>query len=545
MPGTGPMLDNACRPFRILADIARAAEASDDVDELLQRIIAAMVEAFHARGGTLRVLELPSNTLQLRAAAGLSRAYLEKGPVTVRRTLSQIYAEGPCVIGDIARDPRVQYPQAAAAEGLAAIIEVPFRILPDCHMLLRLYFGAPIAPTEDDMAFLTALGQQGAQAIRDTLTPNRYLKTFRKVSRAVHQGNDTAAILQGIVGQITTLLSAAGCIYWIVDAGGRRIDARICHGFNFRSLAAVDYDTLVTIFDPSPGGFVFIEDAGADGRIPDLRGLGKQNVRTVVGLSFEIEASLVGILAVYFSGRRRLSGREMDLLGVLGEQGAISLLRARRYDANMLATFRQTVEGLVTALEAKDPVTHGHSLQVGTYARRTALAMGFPDREADKLYHAGLLHDIGKIGMTDKILARLGRLTAREMGQIRMHPVIGARILEPLHFLDELVPMIRHHHEHFDGSGYPDGLCRDAIPLGARILTACDALETMLAGRPSMPRRERAEALAELRRGAGTRFDPQVVEALTTVLQQGRKGTPGTPPDEPPAGSSPRFPLGF
>lgn len=545
MPGTHPLLDSACRPFRILADIVRAAEASDDIDDLLQRIIDAMVAAFHARGGTLRVLELPSNEWRLRAAAGLSKGYLEKGPVTVQRTLGQIYAEGPCVIADIAADPRVQYPEAAAAEGVASIIEGPFRILPDCHMLLRLYFGTPIAPTEDDMAFLTALGQQGAQAIRDTLIPNRYLKTFREVSRAVHQGNDTAAILQAIVSQITTLLAAAGCIYWIVDTDRRRIDAKICHGFNFRGLAAVDYDTLITLFSPSPGGSVFIEDVGADPRLPDLRGLGKQNVRSVVGLSFEIDASIVGILGVYFSGRRRLDARDMAFLTVLGEQGAISLLRARHYDANMLATFRQTVEGLVTALEAKDPVTHGHSLNVGIYARRTALEMGLSAREADLLYHAGLLHDIGKIGMTDKILARLGRLTAREMGQIRMHPVIGARILEPLRFLEELVPMIRHHHEHFDGSGYPDGLYRDAIPMGARILTACDALETMRAGRPGMPRRERAEALAELQRGAGSRFDPQVVKALTAVLQQGLDGSPGTPPDEPLAGSIMRFPLGF
>ena len=268
-------------------------------------------------------------------------------------------------------------------------------------------------------------------------------------------------------------------------------------------------------------------------------------MRTVVGLSFEIDARIVGILGVYFSGRRRLDARDMTFLTVLGEQGAISLLRARHYDAKMLATFRQTVEGLVTALEAKDPVTHGHSLNVGIYARRTALEMGLSSREADLLYHAGLLHDIGKIGMTDKILARLGRLTACEMGQIRMHPVIGARILEPLRFLEELVPMIRHHHEHVDGSGYPDGLCRDAIPMGARILTACDALETMLAGRPSMPRREPAETLAELQRGAGTRFDPRVVKALTAVLRRRLDASAGTPTESPSAEPSVWFPLGF
>ena len=537
------MLDHACRPFQILADISLAAETVDDLDDLLQRILVSMVDAFHAKGGTLRVLELPSNALRLRASVGLSAAYLEKGVVTVQRTLSQIYAEGPFIIRDVKMDPRVQYPEAAAAEGVASIIEVPFRILPDCHMALRLYFGHPIAPTDEDLAFLTALGQQGAQAIRETLIPARYLKTFRNVSRAVHAGNDTAAILQGIVTQITDQLAAAGCIYWIVDTAGRRIDAQVSHGFTFRSLAAVDFAALVKIFDPAPGRTVIIEDARADDRIPEIRGLGKQNVRTVVGLCFEIDARVIGILAVYFSGPRRLNPRDMDFLHVLGEQGAISLLRARRYDANMLDTFRRTVEGLVTALEAKDAVTHGHSLNVGAYARRTAVELGLSPREADLLYHAGLLHDIGKIGMTDKILARLGRLTPREMGRIRLHPVIGARILEPLRFLDELVPMIRHHHEHYDGSGYPDGLCRDAIPIGARILSACDALETMLAGRPGLPRRCPDEALAELQCGAGSRFDPQVVRALTTILRRGGRDPAETPLDAP--FPTTRFPLGF
>ncbi len=539
------MLDHACHPFQILADISRDAGTADPIDELLQRILAAAVDLFHAKGGTLRVLQLPSNELRLRASVGLSAAYLKKGAVTVQQPLRRIYAEGPLVIHDVQTDPRMQYPEAAAAEGVAAIIEVPFRVLPDCYMSLRLHFGGPVAPTEEDLGFLTILGRQGAQAIRDTLVPDRYIKTFRNVSRAVHAGNDTAAILQGIVSQITDLLSAAGCIYWIIDTTERRIDANVSHGFAFRSLAAVDYAALVKIFDPAPGRSVIIEDAHADERIPDPQGLGKQHIRTVVGLCFEIDAHIVGILAVYFSGPRRLTSREMDFLQVLGEQGAISLLRARCYDARMLDTFRQTVEGLVMALEAKDPVTHGHSLNVGVYARRTALAMGLTPREADLLYHAGLLHDIGKIGMTDKILARLGRLTPREMGQIRLHPVIGARILEPLLFLDELVPMIRHHHEHYDGSGYPDGLKGEAIPIGARILTACDALETMTAGRPGMPRRPAEEALAELQRGAGTRFDPRVVRALCSMLQAGGIGPDSTPPETPLPDTAKRFPLGF
>jgi len=107
------------------------------------------------------------------------------------------------------------------------------------------------------------------------------------------------------------------------------------------------------------------------------------------------------------------------------------------------------------------------------------------------------------------------------------------------------VPMIRHHHEHYDGSGYPDGLKGESIPIGARILTACDALETMIAGRPGIPRRPAEEAVAELLRGAGTRFDPGVVRALCGMLQTGGIGPDSTHPYAPLPDSTGRFPLGF
>jgi HD-GYP domain-containing protein (c-di-GMP phosphodiesterase class II) len=106
------------------------------------------------------------------------------------------------------------------------------------------------------------------------------------------------------------------------------------------------------------------------------------------------------------------------------------------------------------------------------------------------------------------------------MDIVRQHPVIGARIVSPLRFLDDVVPLIRHHHERYDGSGYPDGLQSEAIPLGARILTVCDAFETMLAGRTHFARMKLADAVVNLQQGAGRQFDPAVVAALFTALAE-------------------------
>jgi HD-GYP domain-containing protein (c-di-GMP phosphodiesterase class II) len=145
--------------------------------------------------------------------------------------------------------------------------------------------------------------------------------------------------------------------------------------------------------------------------------------------------------------------------------------------------------------------------------------MGLDEAMVKTIFHAGILHDIGKIGIRDTVLDRLGRLTPKEMDQIRQHPVLGADILVPLTFFSEIAPMIRHHHERFDGTGYPDRIKGETIPLGARILAVCDVFETMTAGRPGMPRKDLPSAIAELKHGAGSLFDPDVIQAFFDMIQ--------------------------
>ncbi len=345
-----------------------------------------------------------------------------------------------------------------------------------------------------------------------------FFRVFSQVSKAIHSGENTTEILENIVKNIKEILGAKGCVYWIVDHAKGEIEAMISHGFPYRNLTNVDYRTLNTIFDPAEGAVVLIDDAKTDPRIPELDSIGKKSVGSIAGMFFEIVGSLSGILAVYFYNRRQLSSSELEIITALGEQGAIALHKARSYDEKMLQNLRQMVEGLTLALEAKDESTHGHSVQVAHYAKEIALELCLPGAEIERIYHGGLLHDIGKIGMNDDILERLGILTRSEMDIVRQHPVIGARIAQPLSFLDDVVPLILHHHERYDGSGYPDGLKGEKIPMGARILTVCDAFETMLAGRKHFNRMSVEDAVVNLQQGAGHQFDPKILEALFSVL---------------------------
>lgn len=347
---------------------------------------------------------------------------------------------------------------------------------------------------------------------------SQFFKVFRRVSKAIHTGENTQEILERIVENIAEILEARGCIFWIVDQGQESIKNMISHGLSYRSLAEIDYATLMGIFDDRGEESVFIEDVMHDSRIPNLDKIGKKKVVSIQAVFFDIVRNYRGILAVYFSRPRKLTEGELDILQALGEQGSIALQKSLSYDEKMLDTLRQMVEGFTLALEAKDEQTHGHSIRVAQYAKCIAQAMKLTTAQIETIYHGGLLHDIGKIGMNDHILERLGILNRKEMDIVKQHPIIGARILQPLVFLSDVEPLVLHHHERYDGSGYPEGLRGNDIPLGARILTVCDAFETMLAGRKHFAKMKLEDAIFNLQLGAGSQFDPAIVLTLFNML---------------------------
>jgi putative nucleotidyltransferase with HDIG domain len=513
----------------LFARITQAVHQKDDLDALLHDVLQEIASSLGAIGCTLRMLDLADGLLRLRAAVGLSRHYLEKGEIVADPNISEVFEEEPVIITDAANDPRIQYPSSARREGIASVVGLPFPILDNTRMVLRVYFKRTILPDQLTISWLKALAGQGALAIRNALLHQRYVVTFREISSAIHSGRELTDVLQRIVEQVAVLTAAKGCIYWILDTQTRVIVNRVVHGFDYRGLSRVDYTTVEELFAPTKGKQVIIDDARNDGRIPNLERLGKKRVQTVLGLPFQITPPYVGVMAVYFAGNKVFKASEIDFLTALGEQGAIALQKAFWFDESRLKSFQQTVEGLVVALEAKDGQTHGHSLRVAHLARLTAQTLGLPEREIETIYRAGMLHDIGKIGTEDHVLARLGRLDPSEADHIREHPEIGARILAPMADGASLIPMVRHHHERYDGQGYPDGCMGDNIPLGARILTVCDVLDSMLHGRAAQPKMSVAQAMEELRQGRYRHFDPQVADAAICVLTE----RPGdiTPPE--------------
>ncbi len=209
----------------------------------------------------------------------------------------------------------------------------------------------------------------------------------------------------------------------------------------------------------------------------------------------------------YVNKKRALEKEKRELLAMLKRTVDEKTEELNRAHISVLSTLAQ-------AMEKRDTGTYGHSKRVDYYSRLIAAALGLSDKERAELKTAAMLHDIGKIGITDFILGKEGRLNQREKDLVKTHPQKGVEILRPLKQLEHILPSILHHHEHFDGTGYPAGLAGENIPLYARIISVADTYDAILSTRPYRKGAAHEHAMRELQDFAGRQFDPEIVRAF-------------------------------
>ena len=209
---------------------------------------------------------------------------------------------------------------------------------------------------------------------------------------------------------------------------------------------------------------------------------------------------------------------DLEIINVLASQASISIENARLYQ-NIRDNYLKTVRGFALAVEAKDKYTHGHSENVMKFTVILAKHLGLSGKDIEQIKYAGLLHDIGKIGVDEAILNKPGKLTPKEFEQIKKHPELGSRILSNMPFFESLVPLIKYHHEFYNGKGYPEGLSGEKIPYGARLLSVADAFEAMTSNRPYRKALSNEVAFSIMRKEKSNQFDPKIVEAFLDVMK--------------------------
>ncbi|MGA1868267.1 MAG: HD domain-containing phosphohydrolase [bacterium] len=231
-------------------------------------------------------------------------------------------------------------------------------------------------------------------------------------------------------------------------------------------------------------------------------------------LPVHFKKEIIGILNLSdkISGEPFNTG-DIKLCSALASQAGLAIQNAR-FIANLDELFYSTIKSLSSAIDAKDPYTYGHSQRVTEYAMRTAIKMGLPKSDIKDIELAGILHDIGKIGIPEYILSKKEPLNEKEYAIIQGHSVRGVKIIENIRQLKNVIPLIRHHHERMDGAGYPDGLEGEEIPLGSSILFVADAYDAMTSDRPYRSAFFPEKAFKELKRCQCSQFHPDVIEAF-------------------------------
>lgn len=268
------------------------------------------------------------------------------------------------------------------------------------------------------------------------------------------------------------------------------------------------------------GKSCIVPDTSKDNRF--FKGADKKTefkTRSIIAVPLKIKGKIIGVIEVLNKkGETTYTNNDLELLEAISQLVVNSIDNAKLYHS-IKRLYKSTIQVLANAMDSKDPYTHGHSRRVARYSVMIAREMGLPDNEQEDIYFAALLHDIGKIGIRDNILCKPGKLTDEEYRIIKEHPVISAQILEPVEFLKDKIPMVKHHHERYDGRGYPDGLKGENIPLGARIITVADSFDAMTSDRSYRRRMDFNRAIEELKNCSGAQFDPEIVDLFVKVYE--------------------------
>ncbi|MBI4004457.1 MAG: HD domain-containing protein [Candidatus Omnitrophica bacterium] len=247
---------------------------------------------------------------------------------------------------------------------------------------------------------------------------------------------------------------------------------------------------------------------------------GQEKEGTILCVPLTLRDRPIGVIGILREeATRTFTEDDESLMASIGVQMAVAI-ENYRLNLDIERTYVETIMALALAVEAKDPYSAGHSKRVGFYSRKIGEIMGLDEETLRVLNDAGVLHDVGKIGIKDEILLKPDLLTTDEEKIMQQHPVIGEAIVKPVRSLQKVGTLVRHHHERFDGTGYPSSLKGEEIPLGARILSVADTYDSMVTDRPYRKRLAIEDAKAELQRLAGVQYDPTVVQAFLRVLAE-------------------------
>ncbi len=352
------------------------------------------------------------------------------------------------------------------------------------------------------------------------------LATLYAVGNIINSEIDNARICDTIMDSVMSVIPADRGFLILYDAETDVIEPLVVRGCNEDGMELNLSRTILTEAVKN-GMSIIASDAMKDMRFKAGASIIMNQIKSAMCVPLESKKNILG--AIYLDSLTAVGAFtefHLELLSAIGKQAGIAIERAR-LKSQIEALFYGAIRTLIATIEAKDNYTKGHTERVTTYAMQIASEMELSDTDLEVLELASLLHDVGKIGIPEKILKKPGKLTPGEYEVMKRHPNIGADIISNIENIEKVKDIVAYHHEKWDGSGYMRGLKGEEIPLGARILAVADAYDAMTSTRSYRRNFSEEEVIKEFRRCAGFQFDRDVVRAFFKAYKNGKI----TPPD--------------
>jgi HD-GYP domain-containing protein (c-di-GMP phosphodiesterase class II) len=412
--------------------------------------------------------------------------------------------------------------------------DLTIRPTPDQH-LERLSLQAEALRAELE-TFARAQGAEAPQHILTSLTQMSHLLrgiqtevakseeqrgnllALAEIGRMVNSSLDLQTVLREVMDTIIRLTGADRGFLMLKDETGE-LQTRVARNWEKASLKPQEIHVSRTVVDwvVAHATPILTTNALDDPRFSAQESIIAYNLRSILCVPLTAKDRLIGVL--YADSRLQeglFNEEDRTLLTLFAHQAAVAIENARLFNA-LAEAYDQTLDALVAALDTRDRETKGHSQRVVRFALHIAAQMAYPEDELNNLQRGALLHDIGKIGIPDAILRKPGALDDDEWEIMRHHPDFGRRMLAGIPFLSRPIDVIYAHQERYDGTGYPQGLAGEAIPIGARIFAVADTFDAITSDRPYRKAQPLEVARQIIRDNSGTQFDPKVVQAFLSI----------------------------
>jgi len=494
----------------IVHRVSQAIATVLDPDAVLEEILLLARGALAFNRSAIVLLDRVRQEQVVCAAVGYGDVVGKRIPIRGSVTGAVVETGDPVLVADVARDPR--YIQGS--EGARCEMAAPLKVGGEVIGVLDAEATTVGAFSERDLELLSVFAGHAAAAIHNAQlfrrleNANNALRTSlvemerlnTELESSARQIRENNLQLEHQVQQLRTLHKA-----------GRTITATLDLDHTLEAILTMTREIIRT----STATIKLLDEDSHEMRVRASAGAGTGGDARIE-LPLQVGDRIIGIFEL--GTENGLADDERRLLETLASQAAVAIENARLFEDTQ-RNYYETLRSLASALEARDAYTRGHSERVASLSVGIARELGLPEDEQKEIFSAAMLHDIGKIGVRDAILLKPDSLTEAEMDAIRSHPALGDTILGPLKFLGRVATYVKHHHERWDGQGYPDHLAADEIPLPSRIVAVADAYDALTSDRPYRDRMTPEQALAEIRENAGCQFDPRAVGALVATLR--------------------------